>query len=110
MKYVILYGNAAEAMWLEGPYDSFDEANRSGPETYPFIVEFLHHPGHLTQDKFPKTPLKIFEKWSSDILIGAAERFPGLVNGEDEVNGGDLVEYITTAFAHRNRSPHGLEG
>lgn len=33
---------------------------------------------------------------AAEILRDACVMFPGLVDGEEEVNGGDLVEYLTT--------------
>lgn len=93
MKYLILYGNIADGMWFEGPYDSITEANRCGDESHPFIVEFLHRPG--TGDGFPDLPLSKFGQVSAEILLSAAEHFPGLLNSEEEVNGGDLVEFLS---------------
>ncbi len=103
MKYVILYGNIVDGMWFEGPYDSLEDANRMGDETNNFIVEFLYQPGKATGESFPGLPLKYFRPMAAEILLGVTDVFPGLVNGEDEVNGGDLVDYLSSAFAHRHQ-------
>ncbi len=37
------------------------------------------------------------------ILVGAVSEFPGLLNGTDEVNGADLVQFLSDAIRHTGK-------
>lgn len=55
-------------------------------------------PKQISEERLGRQALMLIERLTDD--------YPGILDGETEVNGADLIEYLTTTLAHSDIGDH----